>query len=190
MAISLARPAGESAIACGSKRFARHFNLVKMNAASAGDLDFFVPLASDQNNIIRLRLSDGQRNGFAAVWLNRIASAAALQSWQGIFDDGQGIFAARIVGSQHHKVTATASGLAHQGTLALITIAAAAEERDHPAGMRLGCYEFARQGCKVAQCVVGVRIIHDHRKWLPNFYALETPGRGLALRKRGWQLFH
>src|SRR5438105_8559271 len=109
MAISLARTAGESTIASCGQGFARHLDIIEAGAAGARDLNFLVSFARDQNNIARLRRGDGQRDGFASVGLDGVSLAAALESWQRIFDDGHWIFAARIVGSQHQGL-ASAGG--------------------------------------------------------------------------------
>src|SRR5438105_4156979 len=186
MAISWARTAGESAIAGCGQGFARHLDIIEEGAAGARDLDLVVPFAGDQNNIAGLRRGDGQRDGFAAVGLDGVSSAAALQSWQSIFDDGHGIFAARIVGSQHHEVAAAAGRLAHQRPLALIAIAAAAEERDHPAGRRLRRNEIARQGGEISQRIISVSVVYDYGEGLAGFDSLETPGGGLGSSQGGW----
>ena len=115
-----------------------------------------------------------------------MSRAAALQSWQSIFDDGHGIFAARIVGSQHHEVTAAPGRLAHQRPLALIAIAAAAEERDHPARLRLRRNEIARQGCEISQRIISVSVVHDYGEGLAGLDPLETPGGGLGSSQSGW----
>src|SRR5438105_12022789 len=186
MAISLARTAGESAIAGCGQGFARHLDIIEAGAAGASDLNFLVSFARDQNNIAGLRRGDGQRDGFAAVGLDGVSRAAALQSWQSIFDDGHGIFAARIVGSQHHEVASAAGRLAHQWPLALIAIAAAPEERAPPAERRVRRNEIARQGCEISQRIISVSIVHDYGEGLAGFDSLETPGGGLGSSQGGW----
>ncbi len=48
---------------------ARHLMIVEGENAFARDLRAFVALARDQNNVSRLRFSQRQRNGLAAVGL-------------------------------------------------------------------------------------------------------------------------
>ncbi len=62
-------------------------------------------------------------------------------------------------------------GLAHQGALGAVAVAAAAEERDHTAGG-----QGARHLNDVAQGVVGVRVVDHDQKGLAAVHALEAAG--------------
>ena len=93
----------------------------------------------------------------------------------GIIDDGQRIFTARIVGSQHHEIAAPARGFAHQRTLGAIAVAAASENRNYSALASGLLHKFARQRGQVAQRIVGVGIVHNHGERLTAIHALKSP---------------
>ena len=61
----------------------------------------------------------------------------------------QRIFAARIIGGQHHEIAASSRSLAHQRTLGAIAIAAAAENRDHSVLFRLASHKLRANAVKL-----------------------------------------
>src|ERR1019366_7065495 len=71
---------------------------------------------------------------------------------------------------------ALARRLAHQRTLRAIAISAAAEKRDDLAFEAGASDKIASQRGKVAERVIGVRIIHHHREGLAAIHAFEAPG--------------
>ena len=87
-----------------------------------------------------------------------------------------GIFGAGIVAGGHNKIAAFARGLAHLGALGAVAIAAAAEKRDHARAGSRG--HLAGERGEVAQRVVGVRVVDDHRERLARIDGLEAAGNG------------
>jgi hypothetical protein len=70
-----------------------------------------------------------------------------------------------------------AGGQAHLRTLGAVAVAAAAEERNH-ALARLRRH-LPGQNDQVAQRVVGVGVVHDHREGLARIDGWKRPGTGL-----------
>src|SRR5258708_37907494 len=93
--------------------------------------------------------------------LYAVVDVSLLHGDDGVVDDREWSFTAGIGRSQHDEIAAAASGFAHQGALGTITIAAAAEDRNHFCGVGAAGNEFAGQSGEVAECVVGVGVVDD-----------------------------
>ena len=78
--------------------------------------------------------------------------------------NGEGIFGAGIVAGGNNEVASLARRLSHLWPLGAVTVAPASKERDDAAAGLRG--ELAGQDDKVAQSIVGVGVVHDHREWL------------------------
>src|ERR1051326_7458939 len=125
-----------------------------------------MPLAGDQDDVAGHGLYQSMADGLSAVRLDLMTRAGLPQAEQGIFDNLQWLFTARIVRSQDHKVTSLARRLAHQRALGAIAIAAATKYRNHPAQSQASTRKVAGDGCEVTQCLIGVGVVHHHRERL------------------------
>src|SRR5215469_6371202 len=164
------------------ENLARNLNIIERDRARAADLNFLVSFAGNQHNVSRLGLANCNCDGGLPVGLDCVLGSCPFQASQGIVDDGARIFAARIVGSKDNEITAVSRGLAHQGTLGAVAISTAAEQSDNPScqpGLR---DEFPGYGRQITEGVIGVGIIHNHRKRLAAINTLETPGNAVEVR--------
>src|SRR6516225_10637368 len=130
--------------------------------------------AGDENDVTGTSFRDCERNGFVAIRFDFVFCARALQADHRVVDDGERIFAARIVGGQYGEIAAASGSFTHERALGPIAVSTAAEERKYSASTRL--HEFAREGGQVAERVVGVGVIHDHGERLAAIDALKAPG--------------
>ena len=143
----------------------------------AENLLLLVAFAGNQNHVAGLGLPERQANGGGAVRLDGVANAARLQSRLDLGQNRQRLLGAGIVACGDHKVASLPRGLAHLGTLGAVAVAAAAEERDHAAaGLRR---HLAGKGGQIAQGVVGVGVVHNHREGLAGIDGLKAAGNGL-----------
>ena len=156
------------------KRLARHRDIVERMRTFARDLHLLVAFAREQHDVAGARFRDRQRNRFAAVDFHAVFHAGPLQAHQRVIDDGPRIFAARIVGSEHDEIAASPRRLAHQRTLGAIAIAAATEHRQHSRRPAAARDELAGQRREIAQRVVGVGVVDDHRERLAAVDALKS----------------
>ena len=123
-----------------------------------------MPLAGNQHDIAVTRAGDGLLDGFGAVdhcaHVGRAVGGgfARRDAAADLFDDGRGIFAARIVRRDHHDVAQARRHHAHQRTLRAVAIAATPKDGDEAASR-----ERPRRLEQVAQGVVGVGVVDDHR---------------------------
>ena len=105
--------------------------------------------------------------------------AGLAQAGQRIFDNLQRIFTTWIVRGQDNEITSLARCSSHERALGPITITTAAENRDHPAQPRSSTGKVAGNRREVAQCIVGMSIIHHYSERLAAVYFFK-PSRGLA----------
>src|SRR5205823_13581172 len=148
--------------------------IIERSRSRARNLDFLMPLSCDQDDVALSRLSNGQPYCGCAIRLSLVGRARALQSDNGIVDDGKRVFAARVVGREHNKVATPSRCFAHQRTLGSVAIAAAPKDRDHAAAVWFG--KFASEYCEISQGVVSVSVINRNREWLSTIHPLEAPG--------------
>ena len=153
-----------------------HFYVIEGNHTLSRHLMFLVALARDQDDVTRLGFVNGQLDRFAAVRLECVADASALQSRQGVVHDGDGIFTARIVAGKHDEIAAVARGFAHQGALGAVAVATATEYGDDATRTAALVQKIVRDCRQVTDGVVGVRIVDDHGKGLTEVEPLETTG--------------
>src|SRR5204863_9117876 len=125
----------------------------------AHDLVVLVPLAGDQHRVPGPRRTQRQLDGLAAIRYDAIARqthprvprielrlAAAGQARLDVREDGCRILGARVVAGGDDQVRAAARGLAHQGTLAAVAVAAASEDADDARRSGVAeCVEHPRQ---------------------------------------------
>src|SRR5579884_3799019 len=97
------------------------------------DLHLLVALACQQYDVFRLRMFQRNRDGHATVGFGYIICLHLIESNLRFFDNCLWIFAAWVIGRQHHKIASFACGTSHQWTLLAIAIPAAAKKRDHSA---------------------------------------------------------
>jgi hypothetical protein len=140
-------------------------------------------LAGQQHDVSRGACWQSKRDGLAAVGLHatNILRRTSVTQPRRIVHDGQRIFRARVVGGEHTKSLPFAGGLAHQRALGAIAIASAAEQRDDFAPPAAGAArnKIASQRGEVAERIVGVRVVHNHRERLAAIDALKAPGNAL-----------
>lgn len=195
-------------VAKSSQHLASDFNVVKGYSLAVCGLCFLVALASEKDDVSGRSLTDGERDGFAAVRFNNVLRAGLLEAGffetgslqtgflqpnDGIIDDGEWIFGARIVGGEHNEIAALASSIAHQRAFGAIAISTAAEERNDPSllawartggAARASIWTFIRtmrdeisSECgEVAERVIGVRVVNHHREGLSAIDLLKTAG--------------
>src|ERR1700749_2008791 len=94
----------------------------------AYDLAAFMPLASDDENIALFQRGDTGMNGFGAI----TDLGCARRRRENLAANLRRVFAARIVVRDNHIVCEFRGGRAHQRTLALVAVAAAAEHDVKP----------------------------------------------------------
>ena len=163
-------------VAQRSQRFTRYFHIIKGNDLPFGYLRFLMAFPGEQYDVAGRGVLNDERDGLAAIGLHCIFHTRFLQSNDGIVDDGERIFGARVIGGEHDEIASLAGGLAHQGTLSAIAIATAAEQGNDfsfQAGLR---NKVAGQRGEVAERVVGVRVVDDNREGLAAIDALEPAG--------------
>src|ERR1700722_10472827 len=131
-------------------------------------------LARKQDHISGTRFCERERNRFAAIDFYRVFDSALLQAHQSIINDRSRILAARIVGSEYHKIAAASGCLAHKRTLDAIAIASTAEHRQDSPGGSPARNEFTSQRCQIAQSVVGVSVVDDDGKRLAAIDAFKS----------------
>ena len=142
--------------------FTRYFTVVEMNRSVTKDLVGFMALAGENHNVARMRFFDGFANGGGAVGFHDGSGIGAAQTDQRIVHDLQWIFRARIVACEDRDQIAQFSrGLSHKRPFRAVAVAATAEERDYPFGIKP-----ARNGDRVAQRIFRVLIIDDYGKRL------------------------
>ena len=134
-----------------------HDAIVEREHLVAHELIVLVALARDENRVARLRLRDGARDGGATVGLHFEAAGSRAHSAHDVLDDGLRIFGARVI-RRHHRMVGRQGGLAHDGTLAGIAVAAAAEHADGAAGRER---HDGRE--RLLQRVGRVGVVHEHR---------------------------
>src|SRR5208337_5039709 len=100
----------------------------------------------------------------------------ALQARQSVVHDGDGVLAARIVTRQDYEIAATSGGFAHQRTLGAVAIATATEYGDDASRPAPLVEEVVGHGRQVADGIIRVGIVHDHRERLPKVEPLEASG--------------
>src|SRR5271165_3738372 len=156
---------------------ARGFPVVKMYDAIFQHLIRLVALAGQYHDIVRFGFFESGANRFFAIRLGDVRRVDAAQPHHGVVHDGERIFGARIVRSQHHEIASLPRGHAHQRTLGAVAIASAAEQGDD--ARRL---QRPRHRDGVFQCVVGVRVVHHDEKRLACVYFFKSPRDVAALR--------
>src|SRR5207244_8138534 len=152
--------------------------VVEMALHGADDLVVLVPLAGHQDEIARARVADGERDRRAPVWFDDVAGhARGTHALLDVREDAQRILGARVVGGEDDEVAPPRGGLAHEGPLAPVAVAAAAEDRDQPpARERTEHVERTRER-------VGRVCVVDHHGEARPGDLLEPPGRRLRGRE-------
>ena len=158
----------------GAQNLFGHFYIVEWIRTFARDLHLLMAFAGQQDDVSGTRFADGERDGFAPVGFDSILGASFLQADQGIVNDGAGIFTPRIIRGEHDEITATPGGLAHQGTLGAIAIAAATEQRNDSRSGAGARNKFTSERGQIAECIVGVGVIHDYSEGLATVDALKS----------------
>ena len=151
-----------------------NFHVVEGHHTFFRDLMLFVALACNENDIACLGFMNGQLDRFPAVWLQSEANFSALQSGKSVVHDGDGVFAAGVVAGKDDEVATASCGLTHQRALGAVAVAAASENSQDSPGPAALVKEIMCDGREVADGVVGVSVVHDHRKWLTKIEPLET----------------
>src|SRR5690606_15203615 len=128
--------------------------------------------AGDEDHVLGRRQLHGRGDRRATVRLDQEATLAALglcrahaapagllQTRGHLGDDGLRILAARVVRGHHRHVGELTGHLTHQAALALVALAAATETHEDPTtGAR------TRRLQRTPERVVGVRVVHQHRR--------------------------
>src|SRR5437016_5174051 len=83
--------------------------IIKGDRTIPHHLHFFVALASYHHYVPRTGFMNRESYGRFAIRLRLIFRSRALQSDHGIVDNCERIFAARVIGGQHHEITAPAA---------------------------------------------------------------------------------
>src|SRR5690606_15066900 len=115
---------------------ARDLSVVEGDAALADDLHRLVPLPGDEHGVPVSREVDGPADGLGAILDDEVAALviaerSAASGASPLLDgreDACRRLAARVVGGDHHDVCASCRDLAHEGPLAGVAIAPAAED--------------------------------------------------------------
>ncbi len=144
--------------------------------AGAHDLTRLMALAGDKQHIAILQLFDGRANGRGAI----TDVARTRRGGKNRRANGFGLLATRIVVGDDDIVGLGGSNLAHQRTLAGITVAAATEHKDEPTP-RERSQRFQRLGQRVG--LVG--IVDEDRCAIAFADALQPAGRAVKIFKRG-----
>src|SRR5271165_745115 len=146
--------------------FLGDLDVVEGNHTFPGHLMFLVALTRDKNDVPCLGIVYSQLDSLMPVRLQRVAGAGALQPWQRVVHDGDGVFTARVVAGQNYEVAASSCGFAHQRPLGAIAIAATSEDGDHASRPTPLIEEIVGHCREVADSVVGVGIVYDHSERL------------------------
>src|SRR5439155_2610227 len=163
-------------VPCLAENLLCDLHIIKGDRTIPHHLHFFVALASDHHYVPRTGFMNRESYGRFAIRLRLIFRSRALQSDHGIVDNCERIFAARVIGGQHHEITAPAGGLAHYWALGAIAIAAAAKHSDHPTFLASTLDKLATESREIAECIIGMRIVHDDRKRLFAIDSLKAAG--------------
>ncbi len=161
-----------------------NFGVVEGNGAIGEDLLFFVALAGDEDDVVRLGFSECEVDGRGAIGLDGIADIAGFEAGLDFSEDGARIFGARVVAGGDDEVASLPCGQAHLGAFGAIAIAAAAEDSEDAATGLRG--HLARKSSEIAERVVGVRVVDDDGEGLAGVDGLEAAGdwHGAAGRMR------
>src|SRR5439155_10995400 len=167
---------GFTIVPCLAENLLCDLYIIKGDRTIPHHLHFFVALASYHHYVPRTGFMNRESYGRFAIRLRLIFRSRALQSDHGIVDNCERIFAARVIGGQHHEITAPAGGLAHYWALGAIAIAAAAKHSDHPTFLASTLDKLATESREIAECIVGMGIIHDDGKRLLAIDSLKAAG--------------
>ncbi|CAM5196482.1 hypothetical protein CDEN61S_04220 [Castellaniella denitrificans] len=144
------------------QREARPFAVVEGAAHMMDFLVGLVALAGQQHHVPLVRAPDAFQDGVGPV---RPDVRADRHARHDLFDDGLGRFGARIVGGDHDGVGQPGRHAAHQGPLAGIPVAAAAEHAAQAAAAVPGQRTQGRQ--HPFQGIRRMRIIHHDQRLGP-----------------------
>ena len=147
-----------------------------MVLGGAHDLVILVPLAGDQQHVARLQCLDRRGDGRLAV----ADLPRARRRGEDFGADRGGVLGARIVVGDDRLVGQLAGDGAHLRTLALVAVAAAAEDHDEPV-LRIGTQRLQRR----PQRIGGVGIVHEHRRAIMLGHEFQPPLGALELAQRG-----
>src|ERR1700712_2718274 len=96
--------------------------IVEWDYSGGENLNLFVALAGEQNDVSRPRGADGELDGGAAVGFDDAARAGGLDAGEGLVEDGRGILRARVVAGEDDEIAALAGSAAHPGALGAVAI--------------------------------------------------------------------
>src|SRR5947208_11896477 len=116
-------------------RTSRDLNIVERNGVIRELLIVFVPLAGDQNNVVRPCQFNGAINGLSAI--DNLFIVSRLKSLFYLGDDRVRILFARVVGGNDGVVGMTIHYFGHQRALLPVPIAAATKNRNQPMRLKL-----------------------------------------------------
>src|SRR5579871_4663845 len=139
-------------------------------------------LAGDEHDVALLSGVQGMMDRGSAVELDGVARSRGLETGFDLGKNGQRIFAAWIVAGGDDEITSLTRSFSHSRPLGTVAVSAAAEERDNTTARLLR--HLPCKGGEIAQSVVGVRVVHNHREGLPRIDRLEAAGNGTERRRR------
>src|SRR5579862_4150520 len=115
------------------QNFTGDLHIVKRKLSRSCNLNFFVSLTREQNDVSSPRFAYSNIYRSPPIRFDFVSHPRFLQTHECVVNDAKRIFTAWIVGSKHRKIAASPCGFSHERTLGTVPIAAAAEKRNHPA---------------------------------------------------------
>ena len=130
-----------------------------------------------------------RRSGSISSVRARAGRLGALRAFDDRGDDRVRVLRARVVGGHDHAVGEPSCGLAHQGPLLAVAIAARAEHAHQPPCAGLP-EQLAGGGQHVLERIGRVRVVHEHAEPLALLHRLEAAGHARRRRQRGGRVPH